>query len=286
MGSFGRTVAAPAAPLAAETPSAATLGWRELALIWAAGLACAALLIANKPDATPDYSLVFNEMLTRLLHGRFDISPATIGDEAIVYHGHTYAYFGLFCALLRLPLVLVGQTGLDIAKPSMILAAAVSLAARLAALNLALNRADGVSRRVRLILLAAVALGGESLQYLRPGLFQEVCSWGAALAAVFVLLTVVRIFGSGRRTARLYAGMALVAGLELLCRVSFGMALYAALGLMLCVEAWRGRARLETLRTLAPAALALVLFAGAAAGLGVAFVGLLGVEMLMRGLAA
>jgi hypothetical protein len=60
--------------------------------------------------------------------------------------------------------------------------------------------------------------------------------------------------------------MALVAGLELLCRVSFGMALYAALGLMLCVEAWRSCGRLEALRSLAPAALVLALFAGAAAG--------------------
>ena len=64
--------------------------------------------------------------------------------------------------------------------------------------------------------------------------------------------------------------MAAVAGLALLCRVSFGLGLYAALGLMLSLEAWRGRAQLLSLRALAPAALALGLFAGASLGVNAA----------------
>ncbi len=80
-----------------------------LLLLWALGFVCASLLISDKLDVTPANGLVFNEMLVRLLHGRFDISPATIGDEAIVHGGRTYAYFGVFCALLRLPLVLTAR---------------------------------------------------------------------------------------------------------------------------------------------------------------------------------
>ena len=66
--------------------------------------------------------------------------------------------------------------------------------------------------------------------------------------------------------------MALAAGLALLCRVSFGLGLYAALGLMLCVEAWRARSGggLAVLKALAPAAAILVLFAGAAAWINAA----------------
>ena len=268
MGSFGRTATSP--PAAAPADPGAALQRRQLLLIWAAGLACAVILISGNVDVTPGRGLVFNEMLVRLLHGRFDISPATIGDEAIFHQGRTYAYFGIFCALLRLPLLLTGQIGLDVTKASMVAAAALSLGARLMAMNLALDRARALSRPLRLILLAAVAFGGESLQYLRPGIFQEVCSWGAALAAVFVLLAVRRVLGADREAARLYTGMALLAGLALLCRVSFGFGLYAALGLMLCAEAWRGRARLAAFRTLAPAALVLVLFAAAAMGVNAA----------------
>ncbi len=241
----------------------------QLRLLWAAGSMVAVLLILLKVNASAASGLVFNEMLVRLLHGRFDISPQVIGAEGIAYHGRTYAYFGIFCALLRLPILLLGQIGMDATKLSMIAAAMVSLGARLAALSLALTRAQGLSPRLRLIILAGVAFGGESVQFLRPSLFQEVCSWADALAALFGLLAVRRMLGAGSAT-RLYAGMALMAGLGLLCRVSCGLGLYAALGLMLCVEAWRARASFKGLAGLAPAALILILFAGTAAGINAA----------------
>ena len=177
------------------SPEPAGRQWRELALLWALGVAYIILLTSVTVDATPATGRVFNEMLVRLLQGRFDISPATIGNEAIIYKGRTYAYFGIFCALLRLPLLLVGRIDADVTKASILVAAAVSLGARLLALNLAAGRAAGLSRPLRLILLSAVVFGGESVQFLRPSLFQEVCSWGAALAAVFVLLAVTRMFG-------------------------------------------------------------------------------------------
>jgi hypothetical protein len=243
---------------------------RLLLLIWAVGFLCAGLLIAGESNTVPDNALVFNEMLVRLLHGQFDISAATIGDEAIVHHGRTYAYFGIFCALLRLPLLLSGQIGIDVTKVSILVAAAVSLAARLAALDLAMTRSEGVSRPLRVIVLAAVAVGGESLQFLRPAIYQEVCCWGEALATVFVWLAVRRVMGACCRPAHLYVAMAVTAGLALLCRVSFGLGLYTALTLMLAVEAWRGRARLPGLRAFAPALLILVLFAGVAAGVNAA----------------
>jgi hypothetical protein len=251
----------PASPMSAR---GAWLVARPLTLLWAAGMALVILLVFNKVDSTPKISLVFNEMLVHLIHGRFDLEPATIGSEALVYQGRAYAYFGIFCALLRFPLLLTGQIGLDVTKISMIVAAALSLGARLAAVRLAMTQARGLSRELRWIVLGAVAFGGESIQYLRPSLFQEVCSWGAALSSVFVLLAVHRLFGPSPKAGRLYAGMAFVAGLALLCRVSSGLGLYAALGLMLVVEAWRRRTSRLDLSALAPAMLVLVLFAGMA----------------------
>jgi hypothetical protein len=236
--------------------------WLQIGVIWGAAAAYTFFLISRHVNTTPQAGLVFNEMLVRLLHGHFDVSPSHIAGEAFVYKGRTYAYFGIFCALLRLPLLLIGDVRADITKLSMMFATALSLAARLAALRIAMTHAKGLSSESRLIILSAVALGGESIQYLRPSIYQEVCSWGEALASIFVLLAVQRTLGAEAKAGRLYAAMALIAGLALLCRVSFGFGLYAALGLMLCVEGWSQRARLLNLRALAPAALILALFLG------------------------
>jgi len=48
---------------------------------------------------------VFNSMLRHLLAGGFDVDPAAIGKEGFLRDGHVYAYFGIFCALIRLPLL-------------------------------------------------------------------------------------------------------------------------------------------------------------------------------------
>ena len=53
-------------------------------------------------------------MLAHLLHGEFFVDPNTIGDEGFLRNGHVYAYWGIWCALLRLPLWLVRRLDLDI----------------------------------------------------------------------------------------------------------------------------------------------------------------------------
>jgi hypothetical protein len=59
--------------------------------------------------------LVFNSMMQHMLQGRFDVDPAAIltGGEVYVRDGRSYAYFGVFCALLRLPLIAIGRADLD-----------------------------------------------------------------------------------------------------------------------------------------------------------------------------
>ena len=44
----------------------------------------------------------FDNMLVHLLHGEFTVDRQAIGFEAITRNGKTYAYFGIFPALLRL----------------------------------------------------------------------------------------------------------------------------------------------------------------------------------------
>ena len=243
-----------------------------LTLIWLAGVAYAAALMTPALGAQVKLGLTFNDMLVHLLRGRFDIDPGVIGGEAFVRDGRSYAYFGPFCAVLRLPLLLTGRIGVDMTGASLLIASALSLACRLIAAATVLGGANGLAanRTLRWAVLAAAVASGESVQYLHPSLYQEVVSWGAALASLFVLLAVRLVLGIGRSRASAYAAMALVAGLALLCRVSFGLGLYCSLGLMLVVEVWRASAVrtkiVVTVRRLAPAVALLILAAGLAAG--------------------
>jgi hypothetical protein len=235
-------------------------------------------LVGPRGLASPVWNgLTFNEMLTQLLHGRFDVSPATIGGEAFVRDGRTYAYFGIFCAFLRAPLLLFGGIRtVDMTGPSILLATAISLACRLGAASAVFSRAARSPRlsSLRTIVLLAVGFSGESMQFLAPSLFQEVVSWGDALAGGFVLILVRLVLGQTGRRRATYVGLAALAGLALLCRVSFGLGLCTALALMMGVELWMGLRRAEpwgvTLRRLAPAAGLLAVFAAAAAGVNYA----------------
>ena len=249
-------------------------GTRQLCLIWLAGVLYAALCMAHWIGRPVPSGLVFNEMLSNLLQGRFDISPATIAGEAYIFKGHSYAYFGMFCALLRLPLLLTGNNGADVTGISLLIAAAISLACRLGIVATILNRAGRVNPVLRWAIIIAVAANGEAIQYLAPSIYQEVVSWGAALASIFVLLALRLVLGFAKPGAALYAAMALCAGLALLCKVTFGLGLYCAFGLLAAVQLWRswplGAQFVAALRKLAPAAAVLVLFAGLTGGVNYA----------------
>src|SRR6516164_10579265 len=49
--------------------------------------------------------LTFNSMLEHLLHGHFDVDPEAVGSEGFLRDGRVYAYWGIFCAVIRLPLL-------------------------------------------------------------------------------------------------------------------------------------------------------------------------------------
>jgi hypothetical protein len=185
--------------------------------------------------------MVFNSMAESLLAGRFDIDPDAIDFEAFRVGDRTVAYFGIFCAFLRLPLLLTGNLGqLDITRLSCLVAICVGVWAQLGAVLLVRGSVAQSSRRQWLsaALIICILFGGQQIQFLRASIYQEVIDWAGALAMIFVCLA-MRGLVSGRDfdTATLTA-MAGCAGAALLARVSFGLGLYVALGLLLMV---RGR---------------------------------------------
>ena len=180
---------------------------------------------------------VFNSMLQHLLAGRFDVDPAAIGSEGFLRDGHVYAYFGIFCALIRVPL-LAFKDGLatDITRLSCLVAICLAGTMKLRAALFVRRQCqpDPVSGSAFLLLAIYIIFGGAEVGYLKASLYQEVMLWAAALGTIFVYCAVRGIILAGF-TPCLLISMALVAGLALLARVSTGMGLYTATGLLLAV---------------------------------------------------
>ena len=179
---------------------------------------------------------LFNSMAEHLLRGRFDVDPAAVDFEVFLVGDRAIAYFGIFCALLRIPLVLVPSLAkLDVTWLSCLLATWIGAWFQLKTVLLARDAVPpGESRDWLCVALClAILFGGQQIQFLRPSVYQEVIGWAGAEAAVVVWLTARGLltpigFSRGTMTA-----MAVCAGLALLTRVSFGIGLYAAMAWLL-----------------------------------------------------
>jgi hypothetical protein len=196
----------------------------------------------NLLQASDKLGLTFNSMLLHMLHGRFDVAPSSIGAEAFVRDGRSYAYFGIFPALLRLPLLpFLDLRTTHVERLSCWLAVLVGAGAYVAALVAAFGRVDSKPIRrsmlVPLIFVAllsgpAIMLGSSSLIY------NESILWAWAQAMVFVALA-VHAMTMGRFSTAILVAMAVMAGLCLLTRVTTGLGLYAALSLIM-LHLWLG----------------------------------------------
>ena len=182
------------------------------------------------------FGLTFNSMLAHMLDGAWDVDPAAIGFEAFVRNGLTYAYFGPFPAILRLPLVILPnwQT-LHVERLSCWLAIILGIAAQMSAISATLAKTD--RRHLGPPLLLACALSGAPMLLSWRGalIYHEALLWAWALAMVFVALALPLVRMRPQVDPRRLSALALCAGLCLLTRSTTGAGLYLALGLiMLC----------------------------------------------------
>jgi hypothetical protein len=181
--------------------------------------------------------LTFNSMLLHMLDGRFDVDPAAIRVEAFVRGGRSYAYFGIFPALLRLPLLpFLDLRTTHVERLSCWFAMMTGAAGYVTALRLAFHRVTSLPIRAAMLppLMAVALLSGPAIMLgADSAIYHEPMLWGWALAMVFVALAFHAMFRSGRFSAATLVGMAAVAGMALLTRVTIGLGLYAALGLMM-----------------------------------------------------
>ncbi len=218
-------------------------------ILWNAGLF----------ESVSTLDLTFNSMLNHLVHGRFDVDPGIIGKEGFLRNGHVYAYWGITCALFRLPLFLVGRLDLDITRWSCLVAICIIGMANVRTL-LFIRRSYSAASAAGLafgLMLAYTVLGGAQIAYLRSFIYQEIVFWAIAFAAVFVYFAVRGMINQQFSAATL-SWMACMAGLALLTRVSTGIGLYAALGLLLLVllvEEFRAGRKVLTRQLLIPVAI-------------------------------
>jgi hypothetical protein len=188
----------------------------------------------------PNVNLTFNSMLDRLLHGQFDVDPGIVGNEGFLRNGRSYSYWGVWCALLRLPLWIFGRMNTDITAWSCL--AAVCLAAMAKVRTVLLLRRFGAQDRIGKhavdMMLGYIVLGGSEIGYLRTYIYQEVVFWAVAFASVFVYFAIKGLVNQRFDLSTLGA-MSICSGLSLLTRVSTAVGLILAFGLLVLVLVWQ-----------------------------------------------
>jgi hypothetical protein len=194
-----------------------------------------------KPLGPMVRGMAFNSMLEHFLRGEFDVDPGTIAFEGVVRNGKTYTYFGVFPALLRLPLLPTGALAwLDVTGLYCALAATVALCFKLATVTLINNKLpkSRLQAIALVVLVLSLLLGGAQTQFLRGSIYQETIDWGGAINSAFVYCGVRGLIGKREFSPSLVAAMASLAGLALLTRPSIALGLYFATGLLVVALAW------------------------------------------------
>jgi hypothetical protein len=193
------------------------------------------LLAGPLPHPSPPLNLTFNSMAANLLHGRFDVDPATVSYEGFLRNGHVYAYWGIYCALLRIPLILLHRPSVDITLWSLLAAVCLSgfmLVRTLLLLRRTLPETHAANLALGLLLLC-VLFAGSQLGFLHVSIYQEVCSWAAAFGMVFVYFAIKGLLT--RFDTGILCGLAVASGLAVLTRVATGIGLCVAVALLLVV---------------------------------------------------
>lgn len=184
---------------------------------------------------TTSLRLTFNTMAAHLVQGRFDVDLQIVGDEeGFLRNGRVYAYFGIYPALLRIPLWIIGRMDIDLTLWSVLAAACIAGMAKVRAVLLLRRHSaqNPIAQSAIFLVLIYVLLGGCGISELNASVYEEVILWAGAFATVFVYLALKGIVNE-RFGARTLCGMAVCAGLALNTRVSGGIGLILAFVLLL-----------------------------------------------------
>lgn len=183
-------------------------------------------------------TLTFNSMIDHLLHGKFDVDPDIVGKEGFLRDGHVYAYWGIFPALLRLPVIfLPNGLHIDVTRLSCVIAAIFMFLINLKSLKYVTANTTPASSWVRKSLLFAIAFSGVQICFLRPSLYQEVCLWALVFGMMFVHWS-LRACLDAKQIPKALIWMSVASVGALLTRVSMGIGTYGAECLFGIIVLW------------------------------------------------
>jgi hypothetical protein len=177
-----------------------------------------------------------------LLDGRLDVPPGSLGGEAITFQGHTYGYFGVGPALLRMPIVVFAPGDLNLAPWSFLGAFVVEA---LAALGIwgAVKRRWGVVVHPIVdgaFVFTVLAASPNLFLTARPDVYEEAILGGVA-ASLVTFWALLRLFETVRW--RWGAVAVLAAVFAVLSRPTVGGAALLAVGVSAVVLLARNRSR-------------------------------------------
>jgi hypothetical protein len=184
----------------------------------------------------------FDNMLAHLLHGEVTVDREAIGFEAFTRDGKTYAYFGVFPAVLRLFVMpFANIADIHLARLSCLTALVIFVGFQLRMLLIVHSSVPVINRRPEFFMLmfAATLLSGPQIYILgSASIYHEPILWSAAMAAAFNLIIVQAVFGTKTLRVRDFSFLATLSGLAINTRPSVGSGLYFATVLLIVWTAW------------------------------------------------
>ena len=196
--------------------------------------------LGNMHCAYPNMRLTLNSMLEHLMRWQFDVDAGDVSLEGYLRNGHMYAYWGIWCALIRMPLWILHRLDWDVSDWSGLIAVCLAGMAKLRTLFLLLNRFRCTAKTQVLaawLMLVGIVLGSSQISYLKISIYQEVIFWAYAFSAWFVYFAIRGIVQG--YSARTLCAMAALTGLTVMTRVSTGIGLTVSLGLLCLMMIWR-----------------------------------------------
>jgi hypothetical protein len=190
------------------------------------------------------FGRVFNQMLQRLLSGRFDIDFDVIRGEGYLHNGQLVSYFGVFPALLRLPFAaFVDLDRISLSRISCLLGLCVCAFVQLQMLWTAHQMLDKRHRHLWLWGAFAVALlltGPQLTLTFSAFVYNEPIIWAAACAMLFSCVVLGELQKPTHSAHKNYL-LAVLVGISFLCRPTTGIGLLVAFGVVIAHFEWRLR---------------------------------------------
>jgi hypothetical protein len=199
-----------------------------------------------------DFCGFYDAQALSMIDGRFDVPPAAIGDEAFIFQGKAYGYFGIGPALLRIPLVVAFESMEGRwSRMMMIIGTAINLICAYRILLLIRNKPTVNTTTQRLLhsLFIVCAGIGSTNVFLagRSFTYHEAIMWGGAFSLLSAWMILKYLAQPGHWRLALAGFFAFMA---FHCRPTAGAGALLAMSIICAILTWRALTRSQAAQSL------------------------------------